>query len=88
MHSKNRRDSKSRETKKDTKNNNTKSTSTSWNTIISSEVIDVVNEQSPIISVFQIIKISLFSGNVQERVNNLQEVVLLVGLTGGLRWLH
>ena len=56
-------------------------------TIISSEVIDVVNKQSPIISFSDYQSIALGSGSVQERAV-LQEGPL-VGLTlEFLRWLH
>ena len=56
-------------------------------TIISSEVIDVVNNQSPIISFSDYQNIALGSGSVQERAV-LQEGPL-VGLTlEFLRWLH
>ena len=56
-------------------------------TIISSEVIDVVNKQSPIISFSDYQNIALGSGSVQERAV-LQEGPL-VGLTlEFLRWLH
>ena len=56
-------------------------------TIISSEVIDVVNNQSPIISFSDYQNIALGSGSLQERAV-LQEGPL-VGLTlEFLRWLH